>query len=138
MTAKVFVAGRQPTYVYQFGFVSPPQRERSKYGAGHGSELPFVFNTLNARWGTTTEPTPEEKELAKNMNTYWANFAKTGNPNGERLPVWPPYDTRKEEILDIDLDGKAVGKADPRKARLDVIEKAFEKNRERIQSRGGI
>lgn len=138
MTAKVFVAGRQPTYVYQFGFVSPPQRERSKYGAGHGSELPFVFNTLNARWGTTTEPTPEEKELAKNMNTYWANFAKTGNPNGERLPVWPLYDTRKEEILDIDLDGKAVGKADPRKARLDVIEKAFEKNRERIQSRGGI
>jgi len=138
MTAKAFVAKQTPTYVYQFGFVSPPQRERSRYGAGHGSELPFVFNTLNARWGTTAEPTPEEKELAKNLNTYWANFAKTGNPNGTGLPVWPLYDPRKDEILDIDLDGKTIGKVDPRKARLDVIEKAFGKKRERIQSRGGI
>ena len=134
-TARVFVAKRAPAYMYQFGYVPLAWRERARYGAGHGSEVSFVFNTLNARWGNPGEATPEEKELARIMNTYWANFAKTGNPNGKGLPVWPLYDTQKEEILDIDLDGKPVDKPDPRKTRFNVIEKAFKK-RESIQSRG--
>ena len=124
----------EPAYIFHFGYVPAAQRERARYGAGHGSEVPYVFKTLSERWGTT-EATPEEEKLAQMMNTYWANFAKTGNPNGEDLPVWPLYNTQKEVILDIELDGKPVGKPDPRKDRLDVIEKAF-KFRERIQSRG--
>jgi para-nitrobenzyl esterase len=110
-------------------------RERAPYGAGHGSEVPFVFNTLHARWGAPAEATPEEKELARIMNTYWTNFAKTGDPNGKGVPNWPLYDTKKEEMLDIELDGKTVAKPDPRKARFNVIEKAF-KQRDRLQSRG--
>jgi len=135
MAARAFVANRAPAYVYQFGYVPSPMRERSRYGAGHGSEVSFVFNTLNARWGAPAEATPEEKELARIMNTYWTNFAKTGNPNGNGLPIWPLYDTQKEEILDIELDGKPVSKPDPRKARFNVIEKAFKK-RDRLQARG--
>ncbi len=137
MVAKTFTAQRNPAYMFQFGYVPPAMRERSKYGAGHGSEVSFVFNTLNARWGAPGEATPGEKELARIMNTYWANFAKTGNPNGNGLPVWPLYNNQKEEILDVELDGKVVSKPDPRKARLNVIEKGFGK-RERIQLRGGI
>lgn len=135
-TARAFVAKGSPTYMYQFGFVPPAWRERARYGAGHGSEVSFVFNTLNARWGNPGEATPEEKELARTINTYWANFAKTGNPNGKDVPNWPIYDTQKEEILDVDLNGKAIGKSDPRKARLNVIEKALKQKREKIQSRG--
>lgn len=134
MTARIFVASGQPAYIYNFGYVPAPIRERSRYGAGHGSEVSFVFNTLNERRGAT-EALPEEKELAKIMNTYWTNFAKTGNPNAEGLPVWPLYNTKKEEILDIELDGKPVARPDPRKARLDVVEKAF-RFRGKIQSRG--
>lgn len=136
MTARAFVTKRAPAYMYQFGYVPVLARERARYGAGHGSEVSFVFNTLNARWGNQGEATPDEKELARIMNTYWANFAKTGNPNGKGVPVWPLYETQKEEILDVELDGKVVGKSDPRKARFDVIEKAFKQKRERIQSRG--
>lgn len=135
-TARAFVAKRAPAYMYQFGYVPPAWRERARFGAGHGSEVSFVFNTLNARWGTPGEATAEEKELARIMNTYWANFAKTGNPNGKGLPSWPQYDVKKEEILDIDLDGKAMVKPDPRKERFNLIEKAFKQRRERLQSRG--
>jgi para-nitrobenzyl esterase len=134
-TARAFVANRAPTYMYQFGYVPAAMLARARYGAGHGSEVSFVFNTLNARWGAPAEATPEEKELARIMNTYWTNFAKTGNPNGKDVPVWPLFDTQNEEILDIELEGKPVGKPDPRKARLNVIEKAF-KQRTRLQSRG--
>ncbi len=136
MTARAFVAKKTPAYMFQFGYVPAAARQRSRYGAGHGSDISFVFNTLNARWGAPGEATPEEKELAKIMNTYWANFAKTGNPNGKGLPVWPLYTTQKEEILDIELDGKVVSKPDPRKAKMNVIEKAFNKKRDHIQSRG--
>lgn len=134
MTARTFIANGEPAYIFDFGYVPVPTRERSRFGAGHGAEVSFVFNTLNVRRGTT-EPTPEEKNLAQTMNAYWTNFARTGNPNGKGLPVWPLYNTQKEEILDIDLDGKPVGRPDPRKARLDVVEKAF-RFKERLQSRG--
>jgi para-nitrobenzyl esterase len=134
MTARAFIARKKPVYIFHFGYVPASARERSPFGASHGSEIPYVFNNLNTRWGAPEE-TPVEKNLAQIMNAYWANFAKTGNPNGKGLPVWPLYNTQNEEILDIETDGIPVGRPDPRKARLDVIEKGF-KERHRIQSRG--
>lgn len=134
-TAGIFTDSGEPAYMFHFGYVPPAMRERARFGAGHGSDVSYVFGTLNSRWGAA-EPTPEEEKLAHIMNSYWANFAKTGDPNGEKLPDWPLYDTQKEEILDIELNGNPVGKPDPRKARLDVIEKAAEKYKTRLQSRG--
>ena len=135
MTAKAFIVKGAPAYIYQFGYVPAAAQQRSPYGAGHGSEVSFVFKTLNARWGSPAEATPGEYELAKIMSSYWVNFAKTGNPNGAGLPNWPLYNNQQQEILDVDLDGKVMSKPDPRKARLEVIEKAV-KNRGLIQSRG--
>lgn len=134
-TARKFIAIEESVYVYHFGYVPAAMKQWARYGAGHGSEVGFVFNNLMNRDGSPVNP--EEKELAKKMNAYWTNFAKTGNPNGEGLPLWPEYNTQNEVILDIQPDAKIESKSDPRKARLDVIEKAF-KYRARIQSRGGI
>lgn len=136
--ARVFAADDTPAYIFHYGYVPANMRERMRYGAGHGAEIPYVFNNLNSRRGAA-ETTTIDEEVARILNTYWANFAKTGNPNGAGLPVWPNYGTAKEEILDIQPDGNIVGKPDTRKQRLDVIEKASSgSNRVRIQSRGGI
>ncbi|MBT8178795.1 MAG: carboxylesterase family protein [Eudoraea sp.] len=132
--ASAMAAQGEPAYIYHFDFVPAPMKGRMPYGAGHGSEVGYVFNNLDARWGNP-ETTPEDIKVAEMMNGFWANFAKTGNPNGEGLPNWPVYTLKKGEILDIQPDGKPIGKKDPRQARLDVIEKAF-KLRSQLQSRG--
>jgi para-nitrobenzyl esterase len=133
--ARAFVAIGEPAYMYQFGYVPDAMKQMMRFGAGHGSEVGYVFDNLMNRDGSPV--TPKDKEVSKMMNTYWANFAKKGDPNGNGLPKWPVYTTQKNEILDVQPDGNLVGKPDPRKARLDVIEKAVTM-RYQIQSRGGI
>ena len=46
MTARTFIAKKTPAYMYQFGYVPVAARQRSRYGAGHGSDISFVFNAL--------------------------------------------------------------------------------------------
>jgi len=121
-TAKAFAAKGKPAYIYLFSYVSPAMKQRMQYGAAHASEIQYVFDKLNSQPGATVAP--KDQEVAKLMNAYWANFAKTGNPNGKGLPNWPVYDATKNEILEFRPDGTAVGEPDPRKVRLDVIEKA--------------
>ena len=121
-TASAFVAKSAPAYVYRFSYVPAAMREQWRNGVPHGAEIPFVFNTLGAN--PRSAPTPQDQKIARMVNTYWANFAKTGDPNGPGLPRWPRYDPRKNEILEFQSDGSPVAGLDARKARLDVIEKA--------------
>jgi para-nitrobenzyl esterase len=125
-TASAFVARGSPAYVYRFGYVPAALRERWATGVPHGAEIPFVFNTLGAFPGST--PTAQDQAVARMVNTYWANFAKTGNPNGAGLPGWPRYDPRRNEILEFRSDGSPVAGLDSRKARLDVTEQAAQPN----------
>jgi para-nitrobenzyl esterase len=121
-TARSFAAVGDPAYLFLFSYVPSAMKERMKYGPGHGTDISFVFDNLSSRPGST--PAPEDKEVAKIMNAYWVNFAKTGDPNGLGLPKWPVYSPKTNEILDVQSDGKPVSKPDPTKARLDLIEKA--------------
>ncbi|XP_023057140.1 carboxylesterase 5A-like, partial [Piliocolobus tephrosceles] len=47
--------------------------------------------------------TEEEKLLSRKMMKYWATFARTGNPNGDDLPLWPAYNLT-EQYLQLDLN----------------------------------
>lgn len=132
--ANSFVAAGESPYLFHFDFVSEPMKERMPYGAGHGTDISYVFNTLDTRWGNP-ETTLADENLAETMNTYWVNFAKTGNPNGEGLPEWPAYTPESNRVLDIQPDGIPTGKIDPRKTRLDLIERAVNRRKE-LQTRG--
>ncbi|MDD1625286.1 MAG: carboxylesterase family protein, partial [Methylococcaceae bacterium] len=121
-TASAYAARGDRAYIFLFSYVPASMKERMRFGPGHGTDVSYVFDNLRAPNGATVAP--EDKEVSRIMNTYWVNFAKTGNPNGKGLPKWPVYSPKKNMILDIQSDGKPVGKPDPRKARLDVIEKA--------------
>ncbi|KAJ5953543.1 carboxylesterase [Penicillium verhagenii] len=69
---------------------APPGQDR---GAYHESEINYVLNNL---YGTDLPWTAEDYKIAHRMNDYWANFIKTGNPNGEDTAVqWPAVDTEK-------------------------------------------
>jgi para-nitrobenzyl esterase len=121
-TATAFVTAGAHAYVYRFSYVPAAMRERWQNGAPHGSEIPFVFDLLGAFPGAT--PTPQDQAVARTVNTYWANFAKTGDPNGPGLPTWPRHDPSKNEILEFRPDGSSVAGIDPWKARLDVTQQA--------------
>jgi para-nitrobenzyl esterase len=127
----------QTAYIFLFSYVPAAMKERMIYGPGHGTDVAFVFNKLGI--GGLGQPPPpptvKDKEVGRILNAYWINFARTGNPNSNGLPNWPEYAPESNSILEIQPDGTLVGKPDPRKTRLDLIEKAYNL-RYQLQSRG--
>uniref|UniRef100_A0A8C5Z4P0 Carboxylic ester hydrolase n=1 Tax=Marmota marmota marmota TaxID=9994 RepID=A0A8C5Z4P0_MARMA len=71
--------------------------------ADHSDEIIFVFGSFKVEF------TEEEELLSRRMMKYWANFARNGNPNGERLPHWPLFD-QDQQYLQLDIQ-PAVGQA---------------------------
>jgi para-nitrobenzyl esterase len=61
-------------------------------GASHASELQYIFDVLET---PVQSPglTPAQEQLSKTMVRYWAEFARTGNPNSSETPPWPKYDS---------------------------------------------
>ena len=125
-TASAFVAKGASAYVYRFSYVPASMKEQWRNGVPHGAEISYVFDTLGIGFGPVSPPPPtsQDEAVARAVNTYWTNFAKTGNPNGPGLTNWPRFDPGKNEILDLETDGSLVAVPDPRKARLDVTEQA--------------
>lgn len=92
--------------VYLFNFMHTPplaadQRFREPippggYGAHHGSELWYVFDTLDAAPWT---PGPEDRTLADRMARSLIAFARSGDPNLSGLPQWPPFGVNDQVLL---------------------------------------
>jgi para-nitrobenzyl esterase len=120
LMARLASAAGQPTYVYRFSYVATSIRKDTK-GALHATEIPFVFETVRAKYGEAT--TPEDEALAAAANAYWVAFARTGDPNGDGRPRWPACSEKDDVIMDFAVAGPAA-KQDPWKARLDLVEKA--------------
>ncbi len=89
IAGSLLTAKNPASKVYVFYFDHPtPGRDREFYGAWHSSDLWYTFNSLRNEPGQRPW-TPTDFELAEQASTMWANFVKTGDPNGQGLPLWP-------------------------------------------------
>jgi para-nitrobenzyl esterase len=112
----------QKVWLYRFAY-AVPKLAAAIGGAAHASELPYVFDTVAARKGDA--PLPEEQPVASLTHRYWVNFVKTGRPDGDGVPAWPPVtagDTTVQVIDGAKNTGGAAHVEDPFKARLDFTE----------------
>jgi para-nitrobenzyl esterase len=105
------------TYLYQFGHVPPDKPNFPNYGAFHTAEVPYTLHTLHT-WKRDWQPL--DKDLENTISSYWVNFAKTGNPNGQKLPEWKSYDKQSGHIML--LGDKVEMKAEFLKKEFDFLE----------------
>ncbi|MBE1160667.1 carboxylesterase/lipase family protein [Dyella acidiphila] len=92
--------GGAPVYYYYFTTPRPAKRDGSAGaddGAVHSGEIEYALGNLGGNsvyaWG------PADQHVSEIMQGYWANFIKTGNPNGPGLPDWPAVAARDGGLL---------------------------------------
>lgn len=67
-------------------------------GPFHSAELVYEFGTLDSGWRPWE---PSDYALSRDMTAYWANFCRSGNPNGPGLPLWAPFSPGEVMRLDV-------------------------------------
>ena len=94
-------------------------------GANHASEMQYVFASP---WGRPFQG--GDKAVSDAMNHYWANFVKTGDPNGEGLDNWPVYKDGEKTVMFF-KNGTALIDT-PNKPQLELMEEYFAWKRQQL------
>ena len=104
--AALVTSAGQHAFVYRFERSVPGPGE-ADLGAFHAIELPYVFNNFQARTFSWLPFTATDHQLSNVIQTYWTNFAKTGDPNGPGLPHWDAWTTAHEPFIAFGENGEA-------------------------------
>ncbi len=97
--------GDVPVWLYELDWTTPV--EDGKWGSPHGLDLAFVFDNV-AKSGAMVGSGGEPQRMADAMSSAWIAFARTGSPNGDYLPEWPPFTLAQRATMVFDTQSKAV------------------------------
>lgn len=104
--------GLAPLYGYFYEHLRPGEKPRrtpdgaAQLVAPHAGEIAVVFGNLDGGDDTTDFAwQPYDYTLSDAMGEYWANFAKTGDPNGGDLPRWTPFTEESPKVMNFRDDG---------------------------------
>lgn len=106
---------------FHFEFARVPAG-REAQGATHGSEVPYIFGTLDKEsiFLAGARLNEVDARFSDVMQRYWTNFAKTGDPNGAGLPVWPRFDPVRRSYTQF-TDAGPVAKEGLRREYCDLF-----------------
>ena len=104
--ATLNAAAGHPSFLYQFRR-SIPGKGEADLGSFHSLELPYVFGAVHLPGWSWLHFEKQDEALAATIESYWTNFAKTGNPNGDGLPQWRQYTAASEPYMEFGNDGRA-------------------------------
>ena len=105
---------------YLYWFTWAPTLPEQNYGAFHAAEIGYIFGDLDL-FGAV--PTDADRAFSDTMADIWTQFAKTGDPNGERLPEWPAFTSDNEAYLELGADTAA--KTHLRMDEIALVERAW-------------
>ena len=119
LAARMAAAGmgqvQSPAWLYYLDFV-PAERHGEWLGTPHGYDAAILFAGAQSQ-------DPAERALASRMQALWVQFARTGDPNGEGEPAWPPYDRRTDQWMV--LSGQDRAEAGVIADKLDFLESHY-------------
>jgi para-nitrobenzyl esterase len=117
--------GKSKVFMYYFEQKQPemPNMPFKLRGAPHAAEIKYVLQNIDEkRYGA------EDLKLSETMATYWTNFAKKGDPNGENVPVWDAFTEQKSGYMYFN-NNPAMGPV-PNLSNLELFEEYYKTKRE--------
>ncbi len=136
--------GKAPVYRYLFTRIRPELRDQNRIaalaggtversadapppprpvGAPHASEIEYCLGNLplvdDYAW------TAEDYQVSKTMKAYFANFIKTGDPNGKDLPQWPATEAGDPTPPVMHIDVTSGSKAADNDARFPILDRVY-------------
>jgi para-nitrobenzyl esterase len=90
--------GQGPTWVYRWDWETPVM----SLLAPHTMEIPFVMSHLDDCLSMTGPISNAMRALEAQASGAWVALARSGNPNHEGLPEWPPYSDANKAVMLFD------------------------------------
>ncbi len=102
------IANGIPAYAYYFS------KENGRLGPWHSGEEVYLYGNVPAKSRLYDE---SDRALGELFSDYVVNFCRTGDPNGEGLPLWE-QSTDGKQLMEL---GETIGMREDRFAAIDAI-----------------